>query len=49
MIFILKDLGLWRYIDGTIIRLVFLVVMKKKATMTISTKAKQKTQDQINL
>lgn len=41
MIFALKDLGLWRYIDGTIIKLVFIAVKEKEPTMTIFAKAKQ--------
>ena len=49
MIFALKYLGLWGYIDDSIFRLVFLVAIKKEVTVTIFTKAKQEAQDKIDL
>ena len=49
MIFALKDSGLCRYVDGTIIRPVSLAALKKGATVTISAEAKQETQDKIDL
>ena len=49
MIFALKNLGLWGYIDDTIMKLVFLASIEKGVTVTIFPEAKQKTQDKINL
>lgn len=48
MIFALKDSKLQRYIDGNIIKLVFLVTIENKVTMTIFVEAKQEAQDKID-
>lgn len=47
IIFALKDLGLWRYVNSIIIKLAPLKTKKKK--ITVSIKASKKTQDKIDL
>ena len=49
MILTLKNLGLWRYIDDTIIRRPLVATEGKESTVTISAEARQETQNKIDL